>query len=86
MYTIPSCADDGLQLPAGTSSASGLGYTRVVAKKKPKQRPSGKRNTSPQKRWQRGSKYSPAELFMAGCGALILIMFIGIIITAVLGG
>lgn len=34
---------------------------------------------------QRGSKYSSGELFMAGCGALILIMLVGIVITSLLG-
>jgi hypothetical protein len=57
----------------------------TVANRKSKQRSSGKRNVAAPKRWQRGDRYTPAELFMAGCGALILIMIVGIVITSLLG-
>lgn len=61
------------------------GYYRNVGKRKSTKRPSGKGNAPAKKKWQRGEKYSPAELFMAGCGALILIMIAGIVITSFFG-
>ncbi|MCU0304272.1 MAG: hypothetical protein MUC56_09480 [Thermoanaerobaculales bacterium] len=48
-------------------------------------RSSGKRNGSPLKRWQRGNTYTPAELFMAGIGALLIILVIGIVVTSLIG-
>ena len=57
-----------------------------MSKRKSKKRSSEKRNTQrgPLK-GQRGDKYSTGELFMAGCGALILIMLVGIVITSIFG-
>jgi hypothetical protein len=59
------------------------GYTRTVAKRKSPKRASENRNVSNRRRSR--DSYSPAELFMAGCGALILIMFLGIVITSIIG-
>jgi hypothetical protein len=55
-----------------------------VAKRKPSKRASGNRNVS-ESRSSRNN-YTPAELFMAGCGALILVMILGIVITSIFGG
>jgi hypothetical protein len=56
-----------------------------VSKRKPKKRPSEKSNTPTKLKGARGDYYSFGELFMAGCGALILIMLVGIVITSLLG-
>ncbi|MEE4271204.1 MAG: hypothetical protein V2I67_06000 [Thermoanaerobaculales bacterium] len=56
-----------------------------MAKRKPTKRPSGKGNTSGPLKGQRGSNYSAGELFMAGCGALLLVLMVGIVITSILG-
>jgi hypothetical protein len=56
-----------------------------VAKKKPKKRASGKRNARSNKGWGRGEYYSIGELFMAGIGALLIVLAIGILITSLLG-
>jgi len=56
-----------------------------VAKRNPKKRSSEKRNTPSKRRWGRGEYYSPGELFMAGLGALLIILAIGIAITSFLG-
>jgi hypothetical protein len=56
-----------------------------VPKRKSVKHSSEKRNTPAKLKGQRGPKYSAGELFMAGCGALILIMIAGIIITSILG-
>jgi hypothetical protein len=56
-----------------------------VAKRKPKKRSSGKRNTSGQRGWGRGEYYSFGELFMAGVGVLLIVLFLGIVITSIFG-
>jgi len=56
-----------------------------VAKRKPKKRPSGKRNTSSRWAWGRGEYYSYGELFMAVVGALLIVLFLGIVITSIFG-
>jgi len=57
-----------------------------MAKRRSTKRSSGKGNTSGPLKGQRGSNYSAGELFMAGCGALILVLIAGIVITSILGG
>ena len=61
------------------------GYYRDVAKGKPKKRSSRKRNTPTKRAWGRGEYYSFGELFMAGLGALLIVLVIGIVITSLLG-
>jgi Flp pilus assembly protein TadB len=61
------------------------GYTRNVARRKRTKRSSGNRNSAPPIKGQRGDKYSLAELFMAGIGALLIVLFLGIVITSILG-
>jgi ADP-ribosylglycohydrolase len=56
-----------------------------VAKRKSKKRSSGKRNARALNRLRRGDTYTPAELFLAGCGALILVLVLGIVITSLIG-
>jgi hypothetical protein len=56
-----------------------------VSRRRTTKRSSGKRNSSPLKRWQRGNTYSPAELFMAGIGALLVILVVGIVVTSLIG-
>ena len=62
-----------------------MSYTRNVAKKTPKKRQSGKRNNTSRQRTSRGRSYSPAELFMAAIGALLIVLFLGIVITSIVG-
>ncbi len=61
------------------------GYDRNVAKRKSTKRPSGKRNVPSKRGWGRGEYYSFGELFMAGVGALLIVLFLGILITSLLG-
>jgi hypothetical protein len=56
-----------------------------VAKKKPAKRASGKRNARSNRGWGRGEYYSAGELFMAGVGALLIVLFLGILITSLIG-
>jgi hypothetical protein len=56
-----------------------------VAKRKQRKRTSIKRNTQPRRRWQRGSKYSSGELFMAGLGLLLIILVVGMVISSIIG-
>ena len=56
-----------------------------MSRRKLKKRPSENRNSPAAPRWRRGNTYSAGELFMAGCGALILIMILGIVITSIIG-
>jgi hypothetical protein len=56
-----------------------------VAKREIKKRPSGRRNTPTKRRWGRGDYYSPGELFMAGLGALLLILVVGMVISSIFG-
>ena len=56
-----------------------------MAKQKPKKRSSVKRNNPSKRSWGHGEYYSPGELFMAGLGALLIILAIGIVITSFLG-
>jgi hypothetical protein len=61
------------------------GYNRGVKKRKLKKRSSGKRNTGTTRKGARGEHYSFGELFMAGVGALLIVLFLGIVITSILG-
>jgi hypothetical protein len=61
------------------------GYNRRVKKRKLKKRSSENRNTGSKLRSGRGEYYSFGELFMAGVGALLIILFLGIVITSILG-
>ena len=61
------------------------GYNRRVKKRKLKKRSSENRNTSTGRRGSRGEYYSFGELFMAGVGALLIVLFLGIVITSILG-
>jgi len=56
-----------------------------VAKRKPRKHSSGKRNTSSERGWGKGEYYSFGELFMAGIGALLIVLFLGIVITSIFG-
>ena len=56
-----------------------------MAKKKPAKRASGKRNAWSNRGWGRGEYYSAGELFMAGVGALLIVLFLGILITSLIG-
>jgi hypothetical protein len=56
-----------------------------VTKRKPDKRPSGNRNARNKRRWGHGEYYSAGELFMAGIGALLIILAIGLVITSFLG-
>jgi hypothetical protein len=61
------------------------GYTRNVAKRKRKKQASAKRNAPTKRRWQRGSKYSGGELFMAGLGLMLIILVVGMVISSLFG-
>ena len=56
-----------------------------MANKKPIRKTSKKSNAPGQLKGQRGNKYSLGELFMAGVGALLLVLFLGIVVTSILG-
>lgn len=56
-----------------------------MKKRKLKKRSSENRNTPTKRRGSRGETYSLGELFMAGVGALLIVLFLGIIITSILG-
>jgi len=56
-----------------------------VAKQKPIRKTSKKGNAPGQRMGRHGNKYSPGELFMAGIGALLIVLFLGIVITSFLG-
>ncbi len=56
-----------------------------MTKRKPDKRPSGNRNARSKRRWGHGEYYSAGELFMAGIGALLIILVIGLVITSFLG-
>ena len=77
-------ADRADSTPPSDANASRSGYTRGVGKKKPTQRSSGKRNTPRLMRTSR-PKYSAAELFMAAVGVLLIVLFVGIVVTSILG-
>ena len=61
------------------------GYTRSVGKKKPNQRSSGNRNDQSRPAGKKGAKYTAGELFMAAVGALLIVLFVGIVVTSILG-
>ena len=56
-----------------------------MAKRRKTKPPSAKRNGSPQRRWQRGAKYTMGELFMAGLGLLLIILVVGMVISSLVG-
>lgn len=60
-------------------------YTRGVGKKKPNHRSSGNRNDQPRPKGKKGASYTAGELFMAAVGALLIVLFVGIVVTSILG-
>jgi hypothetical protein len=60
-------------------------YTRGVGKKKPNQRSSENRNDQPRPKGKKGASYTAGELFMAAVGALLIVLFVGIVVTSILG-
>ncbi|MGD8439108.1 MAG: hypothetical protein PVG53_01130 [Holophagae bacterium] len=56
----------------------------MVRRKKTK-RTSGNRNAPASQRASR-NRYTPAEIFMAAIGALLIVLVLGIVITSLLGG
>jgi hypothetical protein len=77
--------DDPVFARRSSAKVEPPGYNRRVKKRKLKKRSSEKRNTSTKRRWGRGEYYSFGELFMAGVGALLIVLFLGIVITSLLG-
>jgi hypothetical protein len=56
-----------------------------VGKKKPSRRSSGNRNTQPKLLRRTSSKYSATELFMAVVGVLLIVLFVGIVVSSLIG-
>lgn len=56
-----------------------------MARRKSPNRASEKRNVSKKPKWGRGEYYTAGELFMAGLGALLIVLAIGLVITSLLG-